>query len=398
MKKIKSKYSLYILLIFLLSLLIAPLFINFGEQHFSFLAESFIKGRLDISQYPQAWNDASFFKGRYFWPQGPFPAIILLPFSYIFNLFGPFFYQKYLQVPLVLGIFYLCVTIARRLSYGARDSLYIAIAFVFASVFTNIAIVPWSWQFSQVITVFLIFYAIYEYLTHKRYLILGIIFGLILLTRATASLGIIFFVLECLINKKNLASKVRNFVKLMVPFFAAGLILAVYNYARFGNILEQGYSYQLAQGGVSKAREYGLFALIHIPGNLYYFLIAPPLPVLKDGISRVLTFPFVKSDIWGMSIFFTSPYFVYLAFLKYKDKVSKFLWITVLIIALPILMYYGIGMSLFGYRYSLDFLPYLFLLLFKNYREQKGNLSPGFKLVIILSMVFNLYLLATFTK
>jgi hypothetical protein len=59
------------------------------------------------------------------------------------------------------------------------------------------------------------------------------------------------------------------------------------------------------------------------------------------------------------------------------------LLITIVIVALPIFLYYGIGVSQFGYRYSLDYLPYLFLLLIKNYKEQKEQLSPGFKAVII---------------
>jgi hypothetical protein len=97
-----------------------------------------------------------------------------------------------------------------------------------------------------------------------------------------------------------------------------------------------------------------------------------------------------------MGIFYTSPYFLYLFFLKHKDGISRMLIITVLVIALPVFLYYGIGVFQFGYRYSLDFLPFLFLVLIKNYKEQKGNLGAGFKAVIIASTLFNLYMLATY--
>jgi hypothetical protein len=184
-------------------------------------------------------------------------------------------------------------------------------------------------------------------------------------------------------------------IKLSVPYVFGVIIFLIYNFLRFGNILEQGYSYQTVLGGVLKAREYGLFSLSHLPGNLYYFLIAPPMPVLKDGLSRVLKFPFLTYDPWGMGILYTSPYFIYLFFLKYKDRLSKLLWITVAVIALPIFLYYGVGVNQFGYRYSLDFLPYLFLLLIEVYKNEKGDLSTGFKAVIIVSSLTNIYLLAT---
>jgi hypothetical protein len=396
MKKILLKHFPYVLLVILLSFIISTLIPKYEEQQFSYLALSFLKGKLDISSYPIAWNDASFFSGKYFWPLSPFPSVILIPFVYIFGLFNLFFYQKYLQVPLVLAIFFLCYKLARGLKYNQSDSIYLAIAFNFASVFIAIIQNSWSWEFAMVVSVFLIFLGINEYLGKKRYLIIGLIYGCLFLTRATASLGITFFFLEILYGKLKAKIKLKNLLKLLIPYFISIFILGIYNLARFGSFLEQGYSYQLSQGGALIARGYGLFNLIHLPGNLYYFLIAAPTPVLKDGISRVLRFPYLKFDPWGMGIFYTSPYFLYLFFLKYKDQISKIFLFTVLVVSMPIFLYYGIGVFQFGYRYSLDFLPYLFLILIKNYREQKGNLSFGFKALIITSTLFNLYLLATY--
>jgi hypothetical protein len=391
-----SRNFIVLFLIVLLSSFILVLIRNFGEQQFIYLSKSFLQGRLDITQYPDPWSGVSYFKGKYFWPLGPFPAVILMPFVYIFDLFNRSFPLKYVQVPLVFAIFFLWVKIARKFSFNYKDSLYLGTAFIFASCFIDVGLYPWSWQFAQVVAVFLILIAIYEYLTRKRYLFLGAIYGLLLLTRISASLGIIFFILDIIYRNLRITEKAKDLAKLLTPYLLALMILGLYNYLRFGILLEQGYSYQLAEGAILKARDYGLFGLIHIPGNLYNFLMASPSPVLKDGVSYVLAYPYIKYQPWGLSIFFTSPYFVYLVFLKYKDRISKFLWITSGVIALPIFLYYGIGVSQFGYRYSLDFLPYLFLLLIRNYKKQRGNLSSGFKLVIIISVMFNLYLLATF--
>ena len=74
---------------------------------------------------------------------------------------------------------------------------------------------------------------------------------------------------------------------------------------------------RIASGVTEKAREYGLFNLKHIPGNLYHFFLATPLPVFADSLSHVLKFPYLKADPWGMGIFITSPIFIYLFPLSY---------------------------------------------------------------------------------
>jgi len=119
------------------------------------------------------------------------------------------------------------------------------------------------------------------------------------------------------------------------------------------------------------------------------------MPIFRDNITHVLRFPYITVNLWGMSLFITSPYFLYLFLLQYKDKISKALLITTFIIAIPIILYYGIGFEQFGYRYSLDFLPILFFLLIKNYKFSNSNLTDGFRSLILLSACFNLYLFIT---
>jgi hypothetical protein len=93
-----------------------------------------------------------------------------------------------------------------------------------------------------------------------------------------------------------------------------------------------------------------------------------------------------------MSIFITSPCFIYLFTLKLRDKLSLIILSTVTITAIPILLYYGVGFRQFGYRYSLDFLPLLYFLLMRNYYYQKGNLSSAFKVLVLASAFLNLYI------
>src|SRR6266850_1026830 len=78
-----------------------------ADQQFSYLAESFLQGKTYFLASSTFGHDTAFFQGKYYWPLGPFPAVLLLPFVLVFRSFSLFFFQGYLQVFLVLGVFYL---------------------------------------------------------------------------------------------------------------------------------------------------------------------------------------------------------------------------------------------------------------------------------------------------
>lgn len=366
-------------------------------QHFSFLANSFIHGKLYfIDQYSSWWHDAVLFNGNHYWPQGPLPAVILVPFVYWFNFLDLFFYQGYVQIFLNIGVYYLLYRISRKFEYTKTESLFFAFAFTFASVFIGVSFWPTGWFFSQVVTTFLLFLTLKEFLTKNRPWIIGILFGLILLTRATAFLGILFFLWQIFFDSKlSIKKKTKSYLQIatfLAPFI---LIFGFYNYLRFGNFFEQGYSIQSIAGNLSTEKDSGLFNLVHIPGNIYYFLIAGPIPVFRDSVSHIFASPFFKADPWGLGIIFTSPYLFYLLLLNYKDKISAGILLTILAIAIPVFTYYGIGWYQFGYRYSLDFLPFLFFIFMRNYKRKFGVMAPILKFFIIASAVFNFYLLRT---
>jgi hypothetical protein len=368
-----------------------------GDQHFVFLARSFLAGKLYfIEQYASWWHDAVEFLGKHYWPQGPFPGVLLMPAVALFDYLKLPFYQSYIQIFLNLGIYVLMYQIARKVGYTKQDSLFLSFAFAFATVFIGVSFRPTGWFFSQVVATLLTLFAIKAIIEFKRFWLIGILFGLILLTRATAFVGVLFVFWLVLFDKKfNLKKKINSSALIILSLIPFILMFGAYNYFRFGNIWDQGYGIQSIAGNLSGAKSYGLFSPTHLPGNLYYFLIAPPQPVFKDTFSHVLTYPFIKADPWGMGIIFTSPYLLYLFFLKHKDRFSVGLILTIIAISVPVLFYYGIGWFQFGYRYSLDFLPFLFLLFIRNYRSKFSDLSFGIKSLILFSAAFNLFLFST---
>jgi hypothetical protein len=368
-----------------------------GEQQFVFLAQSFLHGNLAFMEQPGAsWADTTPHNGSYYWPLGPLPAVALMPFELLASSSSVIFYQGYLQPLLVLVLLWLVFRIARLTGYDAEDGAYLAFGFAFATAFLGVAMWPWSWQFSQVLTCVLVFGAIAETVGRRRPLVIGTLFALVLATRVTAALGMIWSLGEVLRTTAARREKLRSIVVMGIPCLVALMLLLLYNHARFGDAFDQGYAKQIVPPHYEAARAQGMFSLRHLPCNLYYLLLASPVAVRHDNISMMLTAPFVVANPWGMSIFLTSTCFLYLFGLRYPDATSRLLWLAVFVIALPILLYFGVGFRQFGYRYALDFAPFLYYLLLRNHRLQRGKLTPGFKAVLVISAIWNLYLFGAY--
>ena len=385
-----------VLLLMLVGFLGVTFFLNFrqhDEQQFAYLARSFLHGDLAFQQVPgDSWADTSPSGDRYYWPLGPFPAVVLMPFEFVASAFGTLFYQGYLQPFFVFALLGLVYRIARVTGYGAEDSAYLAFGFAFATAFLGVGIWPWSWYFSQVITCVLVFAAIAEMIGKRRPWVLGVLFATVLSTRTTAFLGVLWCVGETLSSHSPRKKKLSSLIAMVVPVIIVGIALLAYNRARFHDPFDEGYAEQIIPPHAAAGRALGIMSLQHIPGNLYTLLLAAPSLVRRDNTSLVLAFPYVVANPWGMSIWVTSPLFVYLLGLRCRDDTSLLLLLSCFVIAVPILLYYGIGFRQFGYRYSLDFLPFLYYLLLRNYRQQRGDLTTGFKGVILLSAMWNLYL------
>ncbi|MBI3486478.1 hypothetical protein HY025_06120 [Candidatus Daviesbacteria bacterium] len=359
---------------------------NYGEQQFIYLAKSFLSGKLYFIQTPGTWSDTALFKNHYFWPLGPFPAVLLIPFEY---LFGLNFRQGYLQFILNIINFILLYKIAQKITSNHMSSLWLSFGFIFSSTYLYIAMIPFSWYFAQIIGTFFILLSILEFLGRRRYLLIGIFIACSTLTRLNLS-GVIIFFLIMVILAKNKKHLLLNIILLITPLICSFLLLFFYNYLRFKNIFQPGYSYQILYlKELFKNRDFGLWNLIHIPANIYYLFLKGPDGVFKAG-TKVLTLPYIKPDPWGMSIFLTSPIFIWIFKAPQRENIVKAATITSLIMLALILGYYGIGVREYGYRYAVDFYPFLFILLVFSL---KNGVSAFFKILSVCSFMFNFYLI-----
>jgi hypothetical protein len=143
-------------------------------------------------------------------------------------------------------------------------------------------------------------------------------------------------------------------------FFVGGLSLPVlgylaFNYARFGNPLDGGYSHLYLQSpGLEKYNQFGLFDLHYLPENLYTFLFAAPLLSAE--------FPYLAPELTGQALIFTSPFLFYAFRSGFKNREHRIVWGCTLLILVPQLLYFNNGFAQFGYRFALDFVPLAALL------------------------------------
>lgn len=354
-------------------------------QHFSDQAQSFLQGRLDVNPNPWDKHDYVYREGKYYWPEGPFPSILLAPFTAIA---GPkIFHQGTMQLVLILISIFTLYKLSRFKNFNFEDSIFLVCVFLLGSTSIWMILDAKSWFFAQVVAISFLLLLVFELETKRRYLILGILEGALLATRPTA--GFIAFAIIPIIflEKASTERKLTNLASFAVFPTLSVIALLFFNFLRFGNFLDNGYTSNDIGGFQEPLRKMGLFSVKHIPTNFYYYFLQSYQPVTK--ISAHLGFPFIKFDAWGLSFFLVAPFFM-TAF-KVIGK-YWFYWAVIGITLFTTLSYYSPGWFQLGPRYTADFMPILFVLLLN---ALNGKLTPNQKLLISVSCFLNVYLLYT---
>jgi hypothetical protein len=348
-------------------------------QQYRYLAESFLAGRLDFLERPgTSWGDTSFYNNKYFWPLGPFPAVVLIPLVWTWRLFGETPQQGYVNFLLVAWTSYLIFRLAKVFRQSNEYAGWLALAFVSSSSYLSMALVPWSWHLSHVIAVLLSLLAIHEYLGRRRWQVIGLLVALTFASRQTAGLTAIGFAALLLTSDRRSADKIIDVIRFTIPLAAVTSLLFCYNYIRYDSPFEDGYNYQL----VLKP-DGPLLGLWNLWPNLLVFLFNTPI-----GTDHL---PYFTADPYGMSIAIVSPWLLFLRPRKWA-YLDTLLAINIAIITVLFLLWWSTGSNQLGYRFSLDFMPLLFWLIL---RTDALRFTALMKTVIALSAICNIYFLTT---
>jgi len=357
-----------------------------AAPHFIYQAQSWLDGRLDIDPQVlpnledwacvrEAGGEKVRCEGRplpsdrWFVSFPSFPAVVMLPFvalhGYQFNdtSFGVIFGA------LAVALFYSLLRFLANEGETARnrnENIALALILAFGTLFFYCAIRGEVWFSAEVMgVVFTCLYARNAVRAHRPVLA-GLFFSMATLTRTPLFFTGLFFVLEALCpgpqsrlaqlkalgrDWKPAARKVGLFAMGALPL---GLLAAAYNVYRFGRPSEFGHGFLFNNRVNTDIDRWGLFHWEYLPRNLEAAFLKLP---------RVSLEPLKLSyDPHGLTLLLTLPLLVFLLVPKTRPRLHWPLWLTVAVCALPGLLYQNTGYMQFGFRFSLDYTPYLLLL------------------------------------
>lgn len=340
-------------------------------DHYLYLAKSIINSRVDIPDLPSFYHDKIEFEGKVYIPFPPAPSFILVPFLLINNSIT----QQ--QVSILIGSLDIALLYLLLLNFASKkNSILLSIFFGFGTPFFWSSLVGTTWFFSHVVTIFFLILSLILHFKQKNFWS-GIFFALAVLTRLPLILSGIFYLLQLFKTK----------IKLLYFLIGASVFIPIflmYNFLRFGDILETGYGkvydyYNNSGIKVSILENFGYFNYKNVPLHLYTFFIMPPNVSITEGLVNNL-----KPSPFGMGILFTSP-LLFLALRPiFKKGIELNSIITVFLVSLPSFFHYAQGWVQFGYRFLLDFIIFLMIILAMRFKPSKFNLF-----MIMFSVIVN---------
>ncbi|MEK7536552.1 MAG: hypothetical protein AAB559_02090, partial [Patescibacteria group bacterium] len=320
-------------------------------DHYLYLTKSIIQGRVDIPNLPSFYHDKLIFDDKTYIPFPPGASFLLIPFVFLNENIT----QQ--QVSIFIGAIDIVLIYLLLLNFTTKkNSIILSIFFGFGTSFFWSAIVGTTWFFAHVAAIFFLTISLLFHFKQK-YFWSGIFFAFSALTRIPLILSGVFYLSRLFKQKKK-------FISFLVGAFIFVPIFLFYNFLRFGDIFETGYEIiykQYKSSGIkySVGENFGYFNYKNIPLHLYTFFVMPPIFDPLRGL---------KPSPFGMGILFTSPLLFIALKPKFKKGIELEAIITAVICAIPSFFHYAQGWVQFGYRFVLDFIVFLMIVLALRFR------------------------------
>jgi hypothetical protein len=348
---------------------------DWGPDHMMILANDITQGRVDLSSLTTI-NDIVTIDGRHYQAMSLLPTVPYLAFV-PFEVLWPF--SRWI-VSGVIGILaaWLALPVARRYGPGGTATYWLAALGAFGTMLFTLAIEGNFYYLAHLESVLLVFVALIEWHDRRRPWVLGLLVGLAALARPTLLLMAVPLGLVLLAEARD---RVRAAAEFALPIAGAVLVTAAWDYVRFGSVLETGYGIAWITPPLEALRSQGLFSIVHLPTNLALFV--------GGGFGIRDAFPWLVPSSEGQSILLTTPALLVAVNAGFRGRLNRMLWGAAMLTAIPVFLYYGGGGgATYGYRYAMDFIPFLFALVAIALKERFGNVE---KTLIGLSVAFVCY-------
>ena len=387
------------------------------NNHYVHLAYSWLHGRLDAGGSPPGTNDWACFDtvtrgpcppgrysfsgpdaARYLWYVAfpPLPAVLLLPAVAVFGIdtldvliwaiFAAF-------APALLFVVLRFLRESGQSGRTQRDDLTITALFAVGSVYYFVAVQGSVWFAAHVVAGACICLYLLFSLGARRPGAAGLALGLAFLCRPATLFLAAFFLIEAFtaaraegrVNRDSASRFLRTVAMFSSPLAATVVLTMWYNAARFDHPFEFGYRF-LQIRWHSRIETWGLFSAHYLPRNLAVFFLSLPWLVPSS--------PFIRITRHGLALWFTTPNLLWSLWPKTFDRTIIALWAAVLPTALCTLLYQNTGWIQFGYRFSLDYLPLLFVIVALGGRR----FGVAFMSCVAFSILVNSFGAVTFDR
>lgn len=389
-------------------------------NHFAHLADAWLHGRQDIVHGGPAYahgNDFAEFNGKTYISFPPFPAVLMLPFVKLAG--SPEAFQDGQFVVWLAGLAptFLFLALERlrldgRSPQSSSGNLLLAASFAFGTVYFFTAVQGSVWFAGHVTgaTLLCAFLLVAQRARHP--LLAGLCAGCIFLSRPTMLLATIFFAFELwnveseradsgelpappLMERLAALDKlrvVRTLGTFALPLALCLAAAAWTNHARFETWNPSAFGHEhLTVQWHRRIVKWGLFGLHYLPKNLGIVLTSLPWPRAHDASPSEVLF---RINEHGLALWFTTPLYFLLFFPHRKSRLTLGLLVAALLPATMNLLYQNSGWRQFGYRFSNDYAPLLFVLL----AVRGVRLGRLYHTLLAWSVIWNLFGAITFDR
>jgi hypothetical protein len=387
-------------------------------NHYALLADAWVHGRQDLPGGFPAYTQGNDFaqvtengttKTYISFP--PFPSVLMVPFVALAGEPENFRDGQFIIWLAGLGpaFMFLVLEKLRRTKRSPRtekQNAALALLFAFGTVYFFTAVQGTVWFAAHVVGVALAALVVLLALDAELPLLAGALVACGWMTRPTLLLYAIFFGLEAIrvcqksglpsagtlaeraralwngLDKRAFATKVALF---SAPILVAFGIMSWMNFTRYHLLSPFAFGHEfLTVAWKARMQKWGLFGLHYLPKNLGVSLtILPFLPpkgtvcmeyVQPNVIAALRTAghctPFQVNE-HGLALWFTVPIYLWLFRPAQKGWLFWSVVATTAVCALMNLLYQNSGWRQFGYRFSNDYAPLLFVLLAVGARPMK---------------------------
>jgi len=366
------------LLVFLMTLLIYG--VSAGTQinkqsktpQYIYLANSFLHGKAYLDPLPESTFDLILFKGKWYVPGGMTPAILLMPFVATFGVGVSDVCYGVILGAINVALMYLFLG---DIAKSAKVQGWLTVLFGVGTVHWWVASVGSVWFNAHLVAVLFMLLFIRATLKDRNWRA-GLYFSLAVLARPPIAFSFLFYVLYNYFKENDLIATVKRTIPVVIVLGGALSLMLIYNYVRFETPLDFGYGY--VQGSESLTSAYatgGGFNPSYMPCNIYVSLLGTPnlpsnpLPDINQTCAHLHTImsTFGKLSTFfnpiGMSVFLTTPAFLLIFRANIREGPVLAGWVGIIGTLIILWMYHTTGWVQFGYRYVLDIMVFIFLLL-----------------------------------